>query len=196
MIYINQAGDFSENVYHVKKIDGTAPDPDDIADVFAAWEAAEGNDNRSEQMALNKIKVRDMTTATGAGIERDIIPDIVGQHTNPLLPSNVTAAIKWGTGQMGRSKRGRTYHIGLAEFSVNLDVLVDGVRTGLHANYTALLTRLATAGYNLVVASFYSGVDADGKPIPRAAAVVTPITTVTVDPIIDSQRRRLRGRGV
>jgi len=46
------------------------------------------------------------------------------------------------------------------------------------------------------VASRFSGVDGDGKPIPRTAGVVTPISNViVVDRVLDSQRRRLPGRG-
>jgi hypothetical protein len=46
------------------------------------------------------------------------------------------------------------------------------------------------------VASRFSGVDSNGKPIPRSEGIGTPITSVTVvDPIIDNQRRRLPGRG-
>jgi hypothetical protein len=48
-----------------------------------------------------------------------------------------------------------------------------------------------------VIASRFSGVDPDtGKPIPRTAGVTTNvITVVAADLVIDSQRRRLPGRG-
>jgi len=47
-----------------------------------------------------------------------------------------------------------------------------------------------------VVVSRFSGVDADGHPIPRTTGVSTLVASVAiVDPVIDSQRRRLPGRG-
>jgi len=43
----------------------------------------------------------------------------------------------------------------------------------------------------------FGGVDPDtGKPIPRAEGVTTPVQSVVItDTIVDSQRRRLPGRG-
>ena len=63
--------------------------------------------------------------------------------------------------------------------------------------YEGLPSVATVAGYTWVVASRFSGVDAEGDPIPRAAGITTPITTVLiVDNLVDSQRRRLSGRGI
>jgi hypothetical protein len=44
--------------------------------------------------------------------------------------------------------------------------------------------------------SRYSGIGTDGKPIPRTEGIATPVTQVVItDHTIDSQRRRLPGRG-
>jgi hypothetical protein len=62
--------------------------------------------------------------------------------------------------------------------------------------YSLLLDFGQDIGASWVVVSRFSGVDANGDPIPRAAGVTTPITSVlVVDNIVDSQRRRLPGRG-
>jgi len=51
-----------------------------------------------------------------------------------------------------------------------------------------LVDTLSTAGYELVVTSFQTGL------APRVAGVSTPVTSVGVNTTVDSQRRRLPGR--
>jgi len=56
---------------------------------------------------------------------------------------------------------------------------------------------LDSGDFTWVVVSRFSGVDPDtGKPIPREAGVATPVLAPLVtDLTVDSQRRRLPGRG-
>jgi hypothetical protein len=64
------------------------------------------------------------------------------------------------------------------------------------AAYDLLRTAPPSPADDWVVVSRFSGVDAEGHPIPRAAGVVNIITAVlAVDNTVDSQRRRLPHRG-
>ena len=62
----------------------------------------------------------------------------------------------------------------------------------LAVNATFFTQLAAIDGLPLVVASFYSGVDVNGDPIPRAAALVNAVTGFVVRDFIHSQRRRNR----
>src|SRR5215216_2707941 len=110
---------------------------------------------------------------SGTGLQATVVPAVtqLGELNVSALPMNVSLTISFRTGLRGRSFRGRNYVVGL----------VEGQTTG--ANQIDSATSAAF-------------VDANGDPIPRAAGVTTPITSVlVVDNIVDSQRRRLPGRG-
>jgi hypothetical protein len=82
------------------------------------------------------------------------------------------------------------------EQTVGANTFSDATVDAFITAYEQLLTVGSIISAEWVIVSRFSGVDADKKPIPRAAAVITPITAVTVvDNIVDSQRRRLPGRG-
>jgi hypothetical protein len=69
--------------------------------------------------------------------------------------------------------------------------------TNLLTIYNRLLTLLP--GFTWCVVSRFSGhtiVNGEKVPTPRAAGVITPVTTAAwADDVVDNQRRRLEGRG-
>lgn len=106
------------------------------------------------------------------------------------LPGNVTVAITWRTANVGKSYRGRTYHIGLLSRQILGNQLAGGTMAGLLAAYTELTAAIhADAFFTQGVVSRYS------NGVKRETGVFTPITQVTMDSALDSQRRRLAGRG-
>lgn len=195
MVYL-QDNQRVTNVFHTKF--PSAPDTQDLADLNLAWQAwwADQRADVSSQLILQRTESVDLTVANGAGKILDCTVNCAGTGASPALPNSVTVVVKWTTGQTGRSFRGRTYHLGLQEDQVLNNNVVNAVVSALEANY-ALVPHLGDIGLNpqLVVASFYSGVDTNGNPIPRTSAVLTPITGLSIDPVIDNQRRRLPGRG-
>jgi len=112
------------------------------------------------------------------------------------LPNNVAVTVSFRTGLSGRFARGRNYVSGLSEDAVVLNTVDSAVLADIQAGYEALQDVASDNTSTWVVVSRFSGVDGDGVPIPRVEGVTTPITAVIiVDSIIDSQRRRLPGRG-
>jgi hypothetical protein len=123
-------------------------------------------------------------------------PAAGGDSTDPL-PNNASYTVSFLTANRGRSFRGRNYIAGLTN-GVQLDGnhVTDTFRSALLVYYSDLRAVGADNGITMVVVSRFSGVDGDGKPIPRTTGVTTPITSfATFDTVIDSQRRRLPGRG-
>lgn len=115
---------------------------------------------------------------------------LVGTNTGSRLPNQNTVAVKAGTGFGGRSARGRVFHIGLSGTQVTGNLLSTAETTALISTYNALMTSMTTAGFPIHVLSYYHNL------APRTAAVQYPITGYTmVDSIVDSQRRRMPGRG-
>jgi len=140
----------------------------------------------------------DLTTASGPQVTLPPVGPQAGSVADPVLPNNVTIAISFRTGLRGRSFRGRNYHPALWETGVISNTLQNTIVAAIQAAYNALIVDAAViaAGFTWVVVSRFSGVDANGDPIPRAAGVTTPVlSALIVDPTIDSMRRRLPGRG-
>lgn len=146
---------------------------------------------------VREIVCTDLTTATGPQVAT--VPETATHGTGggQGLPNNASLSISFRTGFRGRSFRGRNYIIGLLESQTNSPNEVEQATVDAFvAAYTALLPVAEALSATWVVASRFSGVDGDHKPIPRTTGLTTPIlSVVAADNIIDSQRRRLPGRG-
>lgn len=126
------------------------------------------------------------TSAIGAGT--------VGTMGGAPLPNVNTLAIKFTTNRRGRSYTGRNYWPGLSEAVVTGNVVSDDLADAIVALYSQLIVWLPDdfpPGWTWSVLSRYTGGE------PRIVGEEEPITAVsTTDRIIDTQRRRLPGRGL
>lgn len=187
---MTQGEQLIENTFHVEK-EGilTVPDLQDIGLAFVDW--WDGHRNLViNTVTLREVAVRDLTTASSIGIVYSTGLPLAGLLSGSAMPNSTTIAVKWGTGLTGRSFRGRTYHIGLAESQVNNNSIDSATVTGLLASYNTLLSTITGTGYTMVVASRVS------NNVPRTTGVTTPILNASfADITVDSQRRRLPGRG-
>lgn len=125
------------------------------------------------------------TNALGAGW--------VGTMSGAPLPNCNTLAFKFSTNRRGRSFTGRNYWAGFTEEAVVLNEVIDSVVDNIVALYTQLITWDPgdfPPGWTWSVLSRYNLGE------PRLVGEDTPIVQVsTTDRIIDTQRRRLPGRG-
>ncbi len=154
------------------------------------WWASNLKDDFPNTMFLNKIILKDIAVQNGIGIEYTAGMPLPGDATSPVLPSNVTVAVKLTTGLVGRSSRGRIYHVGLKEENVIGDMIDSPFAVALQGFYEELLTvKIDPLDVGWVVLSRWTGL------LPRLFAVGTKIIGVSVDQTVDSQRRRLAGRG-
>lgn len=120
----------------------------------------------------------------------NVSPPQAGGVSAESLPNNVTYTITFLTSQRGRSFRGRNYVPGLTIDSVTANTIGATVRTALLDFYVALRAAISESNYTMVVVSRIS------NGAPRTTGVTTPITGFTTfDTTLDSQRRRLPGRG-
>lgn len=153
----------------------------------ANWKPASGNTASCSLMVGQYIGVE-------GGIQKDYVvsPAVVGTVNTGAMPANVTFCAKWGTGFAGRSARGRTFHIGLTSGNVSGNTLIGASVTAFVAVYTALLTKLGAGGTvdKLVVTSYCN------NGFWRINASSLPVTGVSIEANLDSQRRRLTGRGM
>lgn len=131
------------------------------------------------------------------GLVLSVTPPVAGSNIGAGLPNNSAYVVTFNTATRGRSGRGRNYIAGLTTADESdANTVNDMFRTGILAYYSALKALASENGAEMVVVSRFSGVAPDGKPIPRVTGVTHPITGFsTFDRTLDSQRRRLPGRG-
>jgi hypothetical protein len=161
-----------------------------VADEMCNWWITKLATWVPQSCQLVQIDYRDLSTYDGnAGTFTNGLP-VVGSHNSQQVPNNCSVAVSMKTARRGRSYRGRIYHIGLAEDEVEKNDLVGNFHYNLQTAYEDLLTTVnAVPDCTMVVVSRYS------NKVARSVGVATAITGAVVNTKIDSQRRRLPGRG-
>lgn len=146
--------------------------------------------SQASNCAMTKV------TATRQASANDIqgvyIPaaPVAGTGVGDSLPLNGTWAITSRTALRGRSFRGRTFLVGLLTSILDDAGTGDGVTlAGIAAGFIQHLITVPEPGWVWVVVSHFA------EGVARAAGLATPIEQVSVDTLLDSQRRRLIGRG-
>lgn len=181
-----------ENVYHVEKSSPwSVANLQVMAEALMDWWKDNFVSISPLTVAIERIDSRDLTVEAAPFHSLPCLTGCTGTGTSPQLPNNVTVAVKWTGGLTGRSQRGRTYHVGLTEAQVEGDAVSVVSGAVILASYQAILSAISTAilGAKLVIVSYISG------GVPRTVGQTTDVLTGSLDLTIDSQRRRLAGRG-
>lgn len=133
-------------------------------------------------VALTQVQIRLYDPANPLAYDLAVTPN-PGNRGGTAEAGNVTQTISWRTGLAGRKYRGRIYVPALAEPDVTSNDLVGSV---------------VSAVFSAAALALYSGALANGV-VPavfhRSTATYTPVNSHVVESIVDSQRRRLPGRG-
>jgi hypothetical protein len=192
MIY-SQNGVTAENQIHVRKATSyTLADLQAVRTIVNAWDAASWAPLRSSPVTLNRIRTKALDTASSPMEDFALAtPRSGGVGSNPL-PGNATYCIKLATDQAGRSQRGRLYVVGVAEsaLSSNRNQVTTGISGLWVASLNLLMANLLAGGSKIIVLSYMHDL------AWRTTAAYTVATGfVAVDFNVDSQRRRLTGRG-
>jgi hypothetical protein len=187
-------GQICINVMWCTKSSPVAVTSTDLANALLSMQAY-WNALRSSIMAgttATQFEAIDWSVSDGAIATNASPTNPAGALGGNNVANNVSMALTLITGQRGRSRRGRSYIVGLGQSDfASANVLSVAAGADIVAAYQVLKTSLN--GYNLVpvVASFIS----DGAP--RVSGIGTAITAVGfTDGFVDSQRRRLPGRGI
>lgn len=182
-----------ENTLYFHKVSGwNVAGATDLANELLTWWTAQYAPQLSSNLSLNEIAITDLSSATGFSHEQAApVPNPTGGSIDDNLPLNVALAVSFRTSNRGRSFRGRNYITGIPISQVS-GSLVDGpFIASLQDAYEALI-------------GIASGLDASWSVVsrfhdnaPRTTGIATHITSaIIVDNVVDSQRRRLPGRGL
>lgn len=189
MVY-SQDGQVVENVLHFQREDPvTTSNMFNLAGDLKTWWNTSVRPLVSNKVSLNTIRVTDLTTQISPGIEYTTGLPLTGAITLGAMPNNVTLSVKLITALRGRAYRGRIYHVGLYTTVVTDNTITAAHQTALTSAYVVLTLPSSYSGYTFGVASRQIG------GAPRTDGVITPVTGMTINRTIDSQRRRLPERG-
>ena len=153
------------------------------------WAKAHLLIDASNTLSLNKIIATDLTSQTGISIENAVAGGNSGAEAQTSVPNNVALCVKFVTGTRGRSYRGRWYLAGILASRVVDNRVTLSFAQSVADHFNALKSGAILEGNTWVVASRIT------NGAPRTTGIATPVTGVSCEILIDSQRRRLPGRG-
>jgi len=181
------------NVLHFLNAEETgSPDPTELGSRLVAWWNEQLKGTMTADVALTSVVVTPLEAEGEPALEYTTGAGTIGTSAGASLPNNVALVISQKTPFRGRSFRGRTYHFGISEAKVVLNTADPAYVTDLLGRYSHLLELDGSVGepiFNLAVVSYWS------QGALRATPLATAVTAQSCDGIIDSQRRRLPGRG-
>jgi len=190
MAYVTLGG-VANNVINFRKSGGwDATSLGDLAQAVSdAWET-EVSPRVSEDISLDSVTATDLSSATGPQVT--LPAGISGANAQPVAPNNVTLAVSFHTNTRGRSYRGRLYHVGMSQSQITGDSIGDAGATATQEAYSDFFDSITTAvsGAEHVVVSRCQ------DDTWLTDGIATPVTAYSVEPTVDSQRRRLAGRGI
>lgn len=181
-----------ENVFTIDALTAVTPTiVTNIATLVAGWAGSQYFPLLPEAISLTETFARDLTTSDGA--QATIVPDppVVGGNGTTPAPNETTFCVSLRSASSGRSARGRKYVLGLNKELVTGNHINATLRGQFVSVFDSLRADIATEGWQWVVVSYrHAGAVRPGGP------VYYPITTVvSVDDVVDSQRRRKPGNG-
>lgn len=156
---------------------------DSLHDAFKAFWVAKGSD----QYTLKSTKVTYVEVTGDPPAEIEHVESAVGTVSSNVFPQNTAFLVHKNTGLGGRHNKGRWYLPGAFESLVSPTGVVDATYL---AGYNTSLATLRDAYYAatevLAVVLLHNPRTADPTPAP------TNLLSLTLDPVVATQRRRLR----
>lgn len=143
-------------------------------------------------MSLVRVNSTDLTTESSPSVYSSTGLPVAGTSAGNATPNNAAAVITFGTGSRGRSYRGRSYFCGIPYSALDSSTAFSPTYiAALASDYSAGLAAWASSHglIHSVFSRFHNGV-------ARTTGISTPVTSYSMDANIDSQRRRLAGRGI
>jgi len=133
--------------------------------------------------SLNTIQLRVYNPAVPLALDYSVTPPIAGTRPGAAEAGNVSLTMSERTGLAGRKYRGRMYVAGVSETDVSATDTISSTVVALASNAMANLIVSALPG----IASL--------NIFHRADNTTTEVISYVIENILDSQRRRLPGRG-
>lgn len=190
MVYSSNGSEVM-NVFHWK---GSAPlSSADLLGLVTAVNTAWAANLKPRQINTCKLLFIEATALDAPSAPQVTLSvNVAGTASGSAAPNNVTFAAKFATGMTGRSHRGRMFFVGLNQAGTTGDQLDPTTAAAEIAAIQAFFVAVNVAvGYAHVVVSY-----CQDKLWLTTGAAYDVISYLLTDTNLDSQRRRLAGRGI
>lgn len=189
------AGQRCENTLYFRHAatDWTEAELTSLATGLTGWWNAEISVLTSTEVNLVEVDATALATQFSPKVATVLSPVSPGLLGSSVLPNNSTFCTTFTTALRGRAFRGRNYFVGLAESIVAQSTVSSSWASSLRGAYNTLMgtsTYLPAGVSWVVVTRVVNGV----VQMPTALTNFV-ISAVHADLVVDSQRRRLPGRG-
>lgn len=162
----------------------------DLCNYLIGWWTEQMASNINQVVTLLRVVATALDSDSAPSISITAPPDTSGEDTSEALPGNASWTISFHTAGRGRSSRGRNYVPGLSADGTSGNQVTSGFAANVRTAYENILTGAGAPDALHVVVSRYH------NNAPRAEGLAVQVTSyVITDLNIDSQRRRLNGRG-
>jgi len=180
-----------ETVLHFRPSDPPTPTlMEELGTEIVTWWSGGIKGFMSNMITLTQVKLTDLTTNTAPVINWTTLLPQTATNTSPSMPNSVTVAITKRTILRGRSYRGRIFHPGLCEAQVLNNTIDPPTLVNLIAEYSEMISFVTPgASWAMVVISRQE------NNVPRVTGTDQGVISLSSDGVVDSQRRRLPGRG-
>lgn len=155
-----------------------------VAQTFWTWAGGALKAIAGPHINFDSIEVTDKAAAGGASGSYAIPQPAPGIDTTNGAPGNAALVITWLSGYTGRSHRGRSFTFGMTQ----LRQIGSLVTSGYVSSVSALASTIANFTGTGAVPLIFSIAS-------RKHLYLTGVLTWVVNAFVDSQRRRLMGRG-
>lgn len=141
-----------------------------------------------EELSIVEITSTDLTSLAGSRVSLEYDSPIAGTHASPIMPLNVTLAIKLATANRGRGRNGRIFWPAFSEDQIAGDRVLTATASAIVTALNNLITEVQAADPQVTCVVAHRIV-AGAKIYPGG---YTPVVGFTVtDNYVDSQKDRL-----
>lgn len=189
--FIQFAQQVENTLYYYSADSFGAGDLPALTEMVGDWWDAEIRPYQSSSVTLNEIYATDLTSnVSPVYSDTSRNGQAGGNGATAGLPGNVSIVVSFRTQGRGRSARGRNYFIGLVEGAAVGNTVDPLVASAIEEGYNAMSTYVTFPWQWIVLSRYFEGA-------PRTEGLIQPVTNaIIVDSNLDSQRRRLNGRGL
>jgi len=154
------------------------------------WWNAQIKPLQSTAVIMREIYITDLSDVEGPTVTNIDSAGLTGAVAGSAgQPGNVSIALSYRSSARGRSGRGRNYFIGLTEFDVVENTVLQAKLDAITLAYEELIVNPPTDWYWAVVSRYHDNA-------PRTEGIARAVISCGfTDNWVDSQRRRLKGRG-